>query len=232
MQGRARTTRRSLLEAAAQLFDERGYCGTSISDISTLSGRTSGSIYFHYASKEKLALAVVEGHFATWPELIGRYRQPGVPALERLIALSFAVARAFRDDVVVRAGARLWMERKAIDAPLPPPFVGWIGTVTELLEEARADGSYTAAIDPASAADGVVCAFFGVHTVSDALDGRAGIEDRLYGLWLLLLPGLRPGADAAAVLDRVLATGAAGAAGEPAGEASAEPQDPGTGPPA
>ena len=84
VQIRAKTTRRFLLEAAAALFDERGYAGTSISDISAHSGRTSGAIYFHFASKEKLALAIVEEHFATWPQLINRYRKPGLPALEKL----------------------------------------------------------------------------------------------------------------------------------------------------
>ncbi|MYW18871.1 TetR family transcriptional regulator, partial [Streptomyces sp. SID2955] len=182
----AESTRRALLETAAQLFDERGYAGTSISDISALSGRTSGAIYFHYASKEKLALAVVEEHFASWPRMIEAHRRSGRSALEKLVALSFTVARAFRDDVVVRAGSRLWMERKAIAAPLPTPFVGWIDVVAELLTEARAAGELACAVDPVTAAHSVVCSFFGLHTVSDALDGREQIEHRLRELWLLL----------------------------------------------
>ncbi|WP_328917702.1 MULTISPECIES: ScbR family autoregulator-binding transcription factor [unclassified Streptomyces] len=205
MQVRAETTRRFLLEAAAQLFDERGYAGTSISDISARSGRTSGAIYFHYASKEKLALAVVEGHFETWPELIGRIRTAGGSALEKMVALSFLVARSFRDDVVVRAGSRLWMEHKAIDEPLPTPFIGWIDTVTELLEEAHEQGELAAGVEPETAAFGVVCAFFGLHTVSDALDGRDHIEERLYDLWLLLLAALQSDPDPAALLERVRA---------------------------
>lgn len=204
VQGRARTTRRFLLEAAAQLFDERGYTATSISDISALSGRTSGSIYFHYTSKEKLALAVVEEHFATWPPLVRRHLEARVPPLERLVALSFTIARTFRDDVVARAGARLWMERKAIDAVLPTPFVGWITTVTGLLAQAREDGSLAAGVEPAAAAGGIVCAFFGLHTVSDALDGREQIETRLCDLWHLLLAALQADPDPAALLDRVL----------------------------
>lgn len=204
MQGRARTTRRFLLEAAARLFDERGYAGTSISDISALSGRTSGSIYFHYSSKEKLALAIVEEHFAAWPELVSRHLAADVPALERLVALSFTVARGFRDDVVTRAGARLWMERKAIDAVLPTPFVGWIETVTLLLEQAREEGALAAAVEPRSAANGIVYAFFGLHTVSDALDGREHIEERLHGLWLLLLSALQKTPDPAALVERAL----------------------------
>ncbi|MCS0636789.1 TetR/AcrR family transcriptional regulator [Streptomyces sp. LP05-1] len=199
----AKLTRRALLETAARLFDERGYAGTSISDISALSGRTSGAIYFHYASKEKLALAVVEEHFASWPEMIGRHRSTDRPALEKLVALSFTVARAFRDDVVVRAGSRLWMEHKAIAAPLPTPFVEWIEVVTELLAEARADGELAPGVDPVTAAHSVVCAFFGLHTISDALDGREHIEQRLHELWLLLLGALQTEPDPAGLLDRV-----------------------------
>ncbi|WP_254885442.1 ScbR family autoregulator-binding transcription factor [Streptomyces sp. NA02950] len=198
VQERAEQTRRSLLEAAASLFDERGYAGTSISDITHRSGHTSGAMYFHYTSKERLALAVVEEHFATWPALIEQHTAIDAPALEQLVRLSFAVARAFRDDIVVRAGARLWTERTLIEAPLPPPFVGWIDAVGKMLEQAQADGELAPHVDPQAAARTVVCAFFGLHTVSEALDGRRLVEDHLTDLWTLLLPSLqaRPGATA------------------------------------
>lgn len=191
VQERAEQTRRSLLEAAASLFDERGYAGTSISDITARSGHTSGAIYFHYTSKERLALAVVKEHFATWPPLIDRHTGPQVPALEQLIRLSFAVARAFRDDIVVRAGARLWTERSLIAAPFPPPFIGWIDAIGAILERAHGEGELAAHVDPLPAARTIVCAFFGLHTVSEALDGRRLVEDHLAELWTLLLPSLR-----------------------------------------
>ncbi|MFD9866251.1 ScbR family autoregulator-binding transcription factor [Streptomyces niveus] len=202
MQGRAKATRRSLLEAAAQLFEERGYAGTSISDISALSGRTSGAIYFHYACKENLALAVMEEVFDTWPALIRRHREAEIPALEKLVALSFSVARAFRDDVVVRGGSRLWAERKSVNASLPSPFEGWIETVVALLEEAGREGVLTPSVSPRKAGNAVVYAFFGLHTVSDALDGREQIEERLHDLWLLLLPALQAHPGATSLLDR------------------------------
>ncbi|KUJ65091.1 TetR family transcriptional regulator [Streptomyces albus subsp. albus] len=191
MQERAEATRRALLEAAAHLFYERGYAGTSINDISELSGRTSGAIYFHYTSKEQLALAVVEAHFATWPGVIARHETARTPALERLVRLSFAVAREFRDDIVVRAGARLWAERKGIAVTMPPPFTDWIETVEGMLAQARDEGDLAPDSDPRRDAHSLVAAFFGLHTVSDALDSRLLIEDRLANLWLLLLPGLQ-----------------------------------------
>lgn len=202
MQERAEATRRYLVESAAQLFEERGYAGTSISDISALSGRTSGAIYFHFASKEKLALAVVEATLGTWPEMIEKARAEAAPALDTLVSLSFSVARAFRDDVVVRAGSRLWMERKAIDAPVPGPFGAWVATVTDLLRQAADAGELAAGVDPDTAALTVVYAFFGLHTVSDATDGRAAIEDRLREMWQVLLPALRAVPDRAPLSPR------------------------------
>ncbi|MFF4211597.1 ScbR family autoregulator-binding transcription factor [Streptomyces sp. NPDC001796] len=191
MQDRAEETRKAVLLAAAHLFFERGYAATSISDISERSGRTSGAIYFHYTNKEQLALAVVKAHFATWPAMIARHEATAEPALEKLVGLSFAVARAFRDDVLVRAGARLWAERKSIDVEMPPPFVDWIATVERMLTQARADGDLAPGADPSRDAPTLVAAFFGLHTLSDALDDRLLIEDRLTDLWLLLLPGLQ-----------------------------------------
>lgn len=191
MQRRAETTRQALLEAAARLFDERGYAGTSITDISELSGHTSGAIYFHYTSKENLALAVMERHYAAWPALISRYRAARAPALEELVRLSFTVARAFRDDIVVRAGARLWTERTIIAAAFPPPFVGWIDAVSRMLERAHGEGCLAAHVDTERAARTIVCTFFGVHTVSEALDGRRRIEDHLTDFWQLFLPSLQ-----------------------------------------
>jgi len=178
------------LETAAHLFHQRGFAGTSINDIGKASGLTSGAIYFHFANKDALARAIVEAQFDSWPELVERHDGVEERALEALMRLSFAVAGRFRDDPVVRGGARLWEERHAIDATLPTPFVDWIATVRTLLDRAREQGDLAPRIDPAVAAHTIVCAFFGLHTVADALSARADIEQDLTHLWSLLLPAL------------------------------------------
>lgn len=208
MQERAEITRRSLLEAAARLFDERGYAETSISDIGALSGHSSGAIYFHYTSKEKLARAVVEEHAAMWPTLIDKHVTGEAPALQRLVCLSFAVARAFRDNRMVRAGTRLWAERAVVTASLPSPYTAWLNAAAELLTQARKEGDIAAHIDLPGAAKAIVWALFGSHAMSDVLHQRQAVENHLTDLWLLLLPALQDrsdGFDATATLDGALA---------------------------
>src|ERR1700722_3655919 len=52
--------RAQLLDAAARLFRERGYHATSMRDIAKAVGMLSGSIYYHFESKEEMLLAVYQ----------------------------------------------------------------------------------------------------------------------------------------------------------------------------
>lgn len=201
-EGGGEATRLALLESAALLFDAHGYAGTSVSAVARGARLTSGALYFHFGGKENLALAVVEEHFASWPPIIERVLALPGTALEHVVLLSFEVARAFRDDVMVRAGSRLWTERKGINVAMPRPFVGWIETMAGMLARARAEGGIGAGVEPEPAASVLVCAFFGTHIVSDALDGREEIEDRVTQMWLHFLPALRPSRDPAEILER------------------------------
>lgn len=56
----AENRREALLDEAARLFGTRGFAATSIREIAAGVGMLSGSIYYHFPSKEALALAVHE----------------------------------------------------------------------------------------------------------------------------------------------------------------------------
>ncbi|MCP4226857.1 MAG: TetR/AcrR family transcriptional regulator [Actinomycetia bacterium] len=63
-------SRRKIVEAAAALMAERGYAGTSIAAVSRKSGLLSGSIYWHFESKEALLAAVVEEGARAWHDAL------------------------------------------------------------------------------------------------------------------------------------------------------------------
>ena len=50
--------RQQLLDAAAELFSERGFHTASMREMARAAGMLPGSIYYHFASKEELLLAV------------------------------------------------------------------------------------------------------------------------------------------------------------------------------
>lgn len=53
------TTKERILEAALALFAERGYAGTSMSDIAGELGITKGALYRHYEGKEAILEAII-----------------------------------------------------------------------------------------------------------------------------------------------------------------------------
>src|SRR5215475_12060385 len=78
----------SLLAVAVTVFNERGYDGTSMEDLSRRLGISKSSIYYHVDSKEQLlALALdraLDGLFSVAGEVLAA---DGLPAIERLAVL-------------------------------------------------------------------------------------------------------------------------------------------------
>jgi TetR/AcrR family transcriptional repressor of nem operon len=56
-QSKSARTRRFIIETTAGIFNTKGYQGTSMSDLTTATGLTKGSIYGNFENKEEVALA-------------------------------------------------------------------------------------------------------------------------------------------------------------------------------
>ncbi len=119
----ARETRRDLIEAALELFAEKGFYGVSLRDIARAVGVQQATIYHHFASKEALFEAVIadpvgEGVHCGPPALPEFSGGPDdLPAyLERILLLTlekFALLKERkRFKVLLTDGVRLAQEGK------------------------------------------------------------------------------------------------------------------------
>lgn len=61
-----------VLDAAAALFRQKGYEGTSLRSIAGASGMLPGSIYFHFSSKQEIFLAVQQQGIRHLSEALGQ----------------------------------------------------------------------------------------------------------------------------------------------------------------
>jgi AcrR family transcriptional regulator len=109
-------SRRKIVEAAAALMAERGFAGTSISAVSRRSGLPSGSIYWHFESKEDLLAAVVEEGARRWFDALpGPADLPASPA-EAVEALLDAAARSLEErPEFLRLLLLIALERAEVD---------------------------------------------------------------------------------------------------------------------
>jgi len=183
-QERAKETRRKLLLAAAEVFAEQGFSNATLSEIHTRAGMTKGALYFHFASKEEMAAAVV-GQEADWYEEVD---QQG-PAVQSVIDLTHGYARALIHDVRIRATARLTLE-ETYGASDGAEYRAWAAMIAELLGEAKKSGDVRPEVDPVAMGEFVVGSFLGTQILSQVLSGRSDLEGRVTALWQALLPGL------------------------------------------
>lgn len=191
---RADETYLRVLHSSAGLFAERGYLGTSVSDLVERAGLTKNGFYSYFPNKEALAVAIVEHTAAQWPPLIATFEAMRAPAVDTVIALSFEVADRFARDIVVRAGVRLSLERDTIKTPVSPPFEGWVEEIERLLSPAGEWELMGLAAPADVAARVIVTCLIGAQYLAEGGD----MTKRLAEVWTVMLPGLRPTPDPAA----------------------------------
>ncbi|MEV8524880.1 MULTISPECIES: ScbR family autoregulator-binding transcription factor [unclassified Streptomyces] len=188
-QERAIRTRALILDAAARAFADKGYPATTILDVAELMGATKGAVYFHFTNKNALAVAVTEEFYVRLRSAAHEVQEQGLAPLAAVTELLTRTGAMFRDDEVIRAGARLQIEQSLIDADLPTPFLGYTEIVTGLLRTAEAEGSLPAGSDPQALARVLVSAFFGAQHMSWVINNRADIADRVQEILAIVLPG-------------------------------------------
>lgn len=189
-QARAVETRAAIIRAAADVFGDQGYGGASMADICVAAGLTKGALYFHFASKDALALAVIDAQHDRALALGDELLHSEQPGLQVLLRMAFELGKQVREDPVSRAGIRLTMESSNLSTPVVTPYEDWMAACEVLLQRAIRDGDVRADVDVAAAAHFISPAFTGVQVVSGVLTGRADLVQRLIEMWSFVLPSL------------------------------------------
>ena len=187
---RAIETRAAIIRGAAAAFEKRGYGSTSLAQVSSAAGVTKGALYFHFDSKEALAVAIIDAQHAASAAAGQKLLDDNYPGLRALVSMSYELARQLRDDLVVSAGIRLTIEAVNFSTPVAGPYLDWMVACEEFLRRGMASGDINPDLDVRAAAHFCTAAFTGVQVVSDVLTKRADIDQRLTEMWAMLLPAL------------------------------------------
>jgi AcrR family transcriptional regulator len=187
-QERAEHTRTAILNAAAEVFDGRGFQGGSLTDIIAAAGVTKGALYFHFSSKEEIAKAIIADQFMVWEPPA----DPSKLGVQTVIDLTHSMASSLVTNARVRAGIRLVIEQGTFSVPAPEAYQNWIEVVRRCLENAAERGDLRPELTPAEIATFVIGSFTGVQMSSEVLTHREDIAERVTAMWRIVLPGIVP----------------------------------------
>ena len=184
---RADTTRHRLIAAASRQFAHRPYSMVSLDDILAAADLTKGAMYFHFATKQALALAIIDDLTEMTRAAAADLLERKMSGLETLIDLVFLLAVQDTQHDVARAGARLL---ETLDNPTPLPLALWqsrMEFVTTLVQRAVTEGDVIDLHEPEDIAKMLVALWEGVRRISD-LDKPEHYLDNLQKAWTLALP--------------------------------------------
>ncbi len=110
----AKDTKERILEAALELFSQKGYEGTNIRELAASLGLVKSGIYKHYESKEEIWNALLDRMIAYYGERFGSAEHlPPIPdSPEEFIAITMRMADlTIHDDRIVKTRKVLTLEQ-------------------------------------------------------------------------------------------------------------------------
>jgi AcrR family transcriptional regulator len=138
----------AVLQAAVAVFNERGYDGASMEDLSKRLGIAKSAIYHHVSGKEELLRMALDRALDGWFEAAERAQETDAPAIERLEMLIRGTVAVLETrlpyvTLLLRVRGNTPVERAALDRRR-----SFDRLVASLVEEAERDGDVRADVDP------------------------------------------------------------------------------------
>ncbi|MGO9153200.1 TetR family transcriptional regulator [Mycobacterium sp.] len=185
-------TRAFLLQIAAEVFAERGYAETTMAQLITRSGLTKGAFYFHFSSKEQLALAVIEEKQRQWIDSVRQAISAEPGAFDQLRAVASALVKVHRDPSAFSV-SRLTRDLARVGGVsdvVRDHMRTWVGLVAGLIRQAQAEGDLPETVDADDLAAVLVATTDGLKDLGSLIDSptraRRAYERRMNTLVALV----------------------------------------------
>jgi AcrR family transcriptional regulator len=187
-QARSEATRRKILDAAVELFSERGFAATGLGDIIERAELTKGALYYHFDSKESLASAIIAESAAVVFDKFSAICASSSPAMENVIHSSFAIAGIVTTEPMVRTATQLAKALGEFNDAAAGSYQNALGLVAKQLTDASTDGDLRSGLDPDAVAETLLSAYLG----AELLTGPRGTDliGRLTRIWGIMLPAI------------------------------------------
>lgn len=186
-------TRRRILDCAAEAFARDGFAGTSLNDVIAGSGLTKGAFYFHFPSKEELAVAVVDDLREQWTLAVSPV-DDDAPAPVQAQRMAARVVDAYSRNRSLRAIGRLVPDLAAARPDLAPQLQAslflWIDLIETVVQRGQRERSIRDDLGSRPIAEAIFAAFSGVEEYSELVSQGADLTVRIDTLMALVTTGM------------------------------------------
>lgn len=188
MQVRAQVTKQKIVDAAVEVFDQSGFGNVDLNDILDRADVTKGAFYYHFATKEAVAAAIIEAAEAEFTSTMVGILSAS-PAVESLIRATFAAVALHERDRLNRVADQLRQSLAQVSSTGAATYRRRQEVVYDVLADSvargMAEGDLRADVDADNVARTLWSFTIGNRILAVALD--QDIFAGLGGVWQLLL---------------------------------------------
>jgi len=150
---KAEKTRQFIIEQTAEIFNKKGYAGTSLSDITSATGLTKGSIYGNFENKDEVAKEVYRYNAKRLQSNFINELNDAMTTREKLFAI-IDVYRKTWETNISRGGCPHLNTAVEADDTMPilkaevnKNFQNWANMFVQILEKGKIKNEITEAAD-------------------------------------------------------------------------------------
>lgn len=192
-QPRAIATRAAIVRGAAKAFVKLGYAAASLTAIGKETKISNGALYFHFETREAVALAVLEEYQSIVRDMVAAEVAQQRSAFETLMSISFSFTKLIQRNVIVQAGLVLSTERSNLPASASQQaYDTWVSQISTAIALGQRQGDIRGDVDTRQLGELLSAAFTGIQMMSAAVSKHRDLAQRVHSSWLLLLPSIVP----------------------------------------
>jgi len=169
---KAELTKAHIIQQSATVFNQKGYAGTSMSDIMQATGLKKGGIYNHFESKDELALAAFDYAESLLVQRVWSVVRTKRNAIARLDALVSSYL-LYIDDPPIEGGCPILntaIETDDTDSPLRDRALAamnsWRGLIVRIVEKGIKKGEVKPTVEADTIATIIICNIEGAMMMS------------------------------------------------------------------
>lgn len=176
-------TRQFIIETTAPIFNTKGYEGTSMSDLTTATGLTKGSIYGNFENKEEVALCAFDYNHSQIRKIITEKINQAKSYHDKLMVYATVYHSFTRPKGFIAGGCPILNTAVEADDTNPPlrekvakAIISWKKGIMNLIEAGITTGEFRAGIDREHSALSIIALIEGGVMISRATNSPESLD--------------------------------------------------------